>query len=152
MASSISNPAIPESSIAMTGESAKSLHGISAPMNFTSAATYIISEPPRPTPTCKPASLSLGNALSGSNLSDFLLGTGANFSQDGGIYYNYGGIEGSLFAQDNWRVNQSLTINFGIRWDPYFTYTDQKNRMPLLPARIAIATLSQRADGLDLRG
>ena len=71
-----------------------------------------------------------GNALSGSNLSDFLLGTGANFTQDGGIYYNYGGTEGDLFAQDNWRVSKSLTVNFGLRWEPYLTYTDQKNRMP----------------------
>ncbi len=71
-----------------------------------------------------------GNALSGSNLSDFLLGTGANFSQDGGIYYNYGSVEGSLYAQDNWRISQALTLNLGVRWDPYFAYTDTEDRMP----------------------
>ena len=70
-----------------------------------------------------------GSALSGSNLADFMLGAVTSFQQDAGVYYNYSGTEGSLFAQDNWRVNQKLTLNLGIRWDPYFPYTDAKNRI-----------------------
>ncbi len=70
------------------------------------------------------------SAVSGSNLSDFILGVGANFVQGGGIYYNYGHVEGDLYAQDNWHVNNALTLNLGIRWDPYFAYTDIKNRIP----------------------
>jgi len=71
-----------------------------------------------------------GSAVTGSNLADFILGEGANFTQSGGIFYNYGGLEGSLFAQDNWRVNQKLVVNAGVRWEPYFPYTDTLNRIP----------------------
>jgi len=73
---------------------------------------------------------SFGLAVTGSNLADFILGQGANFNQSGGIFYNYGGLEGSLFVQDNWRINQKLVVNAGIRWDPYFPYTDTLNRIP----------------------
>jgi len=70
------------------------------------------------------------NALSGSNLADFMLGQVSTYTQDAGVYYNYSGVEGSLFAQDNWRVNHKLTLNLGVRWDPYFPYTDSKDRIP----------------------
>ena len=71
-----------------------------------------------------------GSAVTGSNLADFVLGQGANFTQSSGIFYNYGGLEGSLFVQDNWRVNQKLVINAGLRWEPYFPYTDTLKRIP----------------------
>jgi hypothetical protein len=71
-----------------------------------------------------------GSAVTGSNLADFILGQGANFTQSGGIFYNYGGLEANLFAQDNWRVNQKLVVNAGFRWEPYFPYTDTLNRIP----------------------
>ena len=71
-----------------------------------------------------------GSAVTGSNLADFILGQGANFAQSGGLFYNYGGLEGSLFIQDNWRVNRKLVVNGGLRWEPYFPYTDTLNRIP----------------------
>src|SRR5579872_2211918 len=73
---------------------------------------------------------SFGLAVTGSNLADFVLGQGANFTQSSGIFYNYGGLEGSLFVQDNWRVSQKLVVNAGLRWEPYFPYTDTLNRIP----------------------
>jgi len=71
-----------------------------------------------------------GRGVTGYNLADFILGQGANFAQSGGLFYNYGGLEGSLFAQDNWRVNQKLVVNAGLRWEPYFPYTETLNRIP----------------------
>jgi len=73
---------------------------------------------------------SFGSAVTGYNLADFILGQGADFAQSGGLFYDYGGLEGSLFAQDNWRVNQKFVVNAGIRWDPYFPYTEKLNRIP----------------------
>jgi hypothetical protein len=68
-------------------------------------------------------------ALSGSNMSDFVLGQVQNFTQDGGIYLNFTGIKWSSFIQDNWRVNPRLTINMGLRWDPWFPYQDSEGRV-----------------------
>lgn len=70
-----------------------------------------------------------GGALSGSNLSDFLLGTASNFVQGGGEYKNLDGVLWSLYAQDNIRVSPKLKVEFGVRWDPYFPYTEEKGRV-----------------------
>ena len=70
-----------------------------------------------------------GNALSGSNISDFLLGTASNFTQGGGEYKNLDGVLWSLYAQDNIRVNSKLKVEAGLRWDPYFPYTEQRGRV-----------------------
>jgi Carboxypeptidase regulatory-like domain len=74
-------------------------------------------------------SFGFSNQLSGSNLADFMLGQASSFVQGGGQYQNYIGGLYSLFIQDNWRVNPKLTLNVGLRWDPYWPYTETKNRM-----------------------
>jgi hypothetical protein len=70
-----------------------------------------------------------GGALSGSNLSDFLLGAASNFTQGGGEYKNLDGVLWSLYAQDNIRVSSKLKVEVGLRWDPYFPYTEQRGRV-----------------------
>jgi hypothetical protein len=70
-----------------------------------------------------------GTALSGNNLSDFMLGDASTFLQGGGEFKNLVGTLWSMYAQDNWRVNQRLTLNLGLRWDPYFPYTEEKGRV-----------------------
>jgi hypothetical protein len=69
------------------------------------------------------------NNLSGDNMADFMLGRAYNFIQDGGIYLNYTGIKWSAFVQDNWRASRRLTINVGLRWDPWFPYKDSQGRV-----------------------
>jgi hypothetical protein len=69
------------------------------------------------------------NALSGTNLSDFVLGQAYNFTQDGGIYMNLTGVKWSAFVQDNWRATKRLTINAGLRWDPFIPYQDSEGRL-----------------------
>jgi outer membrane receptor protein involved in Fe transport len=59
----------------------------------------------------------------GLGLADFLLGRPNGFSL-GSItrsymHYNYIGS----YVQDTWRVNPRVTLNAGIRWDPYFPPT-----------------------------
>jgi hypothetical protein len=69
------------------------------------------------------------NNLSGSNQADFLLGQVSQFIQAGGLYLNFTGIKWSAFVQDNWRVSRRLTINLGLRWDPWFPYQDSQGRV-----------------------
>ena len=68
--------------------------------------------------------------LSGSNLVDFMLGQVSQFTQGAGQYQNLAGAQWSLFAQDNWKVNRTLVLQLGIRWDPYWPYTETRNRVP----------------------
>lgn len=70
-----------------------------------------------------------GNAFSGSNLADFLTGQASTFLQGGGEFKNLGGTLWSLFVQDNFRVNSKLRIEMGLRWDPFFPFTEEKGRV-----------------------
>lgn len=69
------------------------------------------------------------NQISGSNLSDFMLGYASNFTQGGGEFKNLEGVLWSLYAQDNIRVTPKLKIELGLRWDPYFPYTELRGRI-----------------------
>lgn len=71
-----------------------------------------------------------GGLLSGNNLADFFLGGASRFLQGAGEFKNLEGVLWSLYYQDNWRVTPKLVINYGLRWDPYFPYTEQKGRVP----------------------
>jgi len=70
-----------------------------------------------------------GNQLSGSNLTDFILGHASEFLQGGGEFKDMHGVLYSLYAQDNWRVTQKFSLNLGLRWDPFFPYTEEKGRV-----------------------
>ncbi len=74
-------------------------------------------------------SFSFGGSLSGDNIADFVLGQATTFSQSGGIYYDFTQNRYSTFAQDNWRVQPRLTVQMGVRWDPFLPYYESKGRI-----------------------
>ena len=56
-------------------------------------------------------------------LADFMLGrmSGVGFSQ-GTIYGFYSRqYYASLYVQDSWKVSRRLTLNYGVRWEPYLS-------------------------------
>ena len=67
--------------------------------------------------------------FTGDGLADFVLGDASGFGQGGGEYKNLKGTKWGFYFQDNWRVNQRLTLNMGLRWDPYFPFYDRLGRV-----------------------
>jgi len=72
---------------------------------------------------------SFNGQLSGDGLADFILGRASQFTQGGGEFKDLRGNRWSLFAQDNWKVNPRLTLNLGLRWDPWVPYRDILGRV-----------------------
>lgn len=67
--------------------------------------------------------------FTGDALADFILGKFYNLEQGVGEYKNTRFNILSLFAQDSIRVSPRLTVDLGLRWDPFFPYTDLNNKL-----------------------
>lgn len=67
--------------------------------------------------------------ITGLGLADYMLGQSSAFRQGGGEFKDLLGTKWGFFVQDNWRVSQSLTLNLGVRWDPYLPYYDRQGRV-----------------------
>jgi outer membrane receptor protein involved in Fe transport len=67
--------------------------------------------------------------FTGDALADFMLGKFQSFEQGVGEYKGTRTHSIATFIQDTFRVNPKLTLNLGLRWEPFFPYTDANNRM-----------------------
>lgn len=69
-----------------------------------------------------------GSGSSGDALVDFLLGDLGTFTQANNEQENWRQNYFGLYVQDNYRIRSNLTLNAGVRWDPYFPAQDRYHR------------------------
>ncbi|MBV8841863.1 MAG: carboxypeptidase regulatory-like domain-containing protein [Bryobacterales bacterium] len=65
--------------------------------------------------------VTFNGTVTGLALADFLTGNAVSFSQGTryGMYlYQY---YASLYAQDSWKISRRLSLNYGVRWEPYLS-------------------------------
>ncbi|MCX6633845.1 MAG: TonB-dependent receptor [Acidobacteria bacterium] len=67
--------------------------------------------------------------FTGDALADFFVGKFATFVQGIGEYRNTRFNIVALYADDAWKVNRRLTLNLGLRWDPFFPYTEELGKL-----------------------
>ena len=65
------------------------------------------------------------NANGGLNMADWVLGLPSAFSQGGSQINDQVLHSVGAYVADVWRVNNRLTLNYGLRWEPYFAAVDQ---------------------------
>jgi len=63
--------------------------------------------------------MTVNGQITGIPLADFLLGAASAWSQGSAAVYYYRQHYIGLYAQDVWKVNPKLTVNYGVRWEPY---------------------------------
>ncbi len=65
----------------------------------------------------------------GNSLEDLLTGVGFSYSRSNDLIKpGYRAWENSAYAQDDWRVTRSLTLNLGVRYDVFTAFTEAHNR------------------------
>ncbi len=70
-------------------------------------------------------SIDFSGRATGDGFADFLTGRVARFRQSGGKAKDMRGFEMSLYVQDKFNVARDFSLNVGLRWDPWWPYTDE---------------------------
>jgi hypothetical protein len=68
--------------------------------------------------------LTFTGTATGNGLADLLTGRAATFTQTAGKAKFTRGQQVNAYIQDQWRVTNRLTLNLGLRWDPFIPWTD----------------------------
>jgi hypothetical protein len=68
-----------------------------------------------------------GDAFGGNPVADFLLGMPTTVAKGGAAAWRQRSSEFSLFAQDDWRVNNELTLNLGLRYENHTPWVEKDN-------------------------
>ncbi len=67
--------------------------------------------------------------IAGSGLASYLLGAGPSAGGENAVLMALSAKYLAFYNQSDWRVNNSLTVNLGLRWDLQPSPTERYNRL-----------------------
>jgi len=70
--------------------------------------------------------MTFNGSSTGLGMGDFMLGNATTWAQGNvqNVLYDRQNYIG-LYAQDSWKATRRLTVNYGIRWEPFFSFTNK---------------------------
>ncbi|HEX7159340.1 MAG TPA: carboxypeptidase-like regulatory domain-containing protein, partial [Edaphobacter sp.] len=87
----------------------------------------------------------LKKTAAGDSLASFLFGYMNEFQQASGQFLNLRGHFYGFYGQDSWKVSRNFTLNYGLRYEPFFPWHEKEGRMGgFNPALWASNTHSQK--------
>jgi hypothetical protein len=117
--------ALPTKTPTWTFQAADDLSIVRGQHQFGFGADYIHNRYDSQSYLAASGNITFTGQTTGLGLADFMLGRAAAFSAGtlSGVVVRSHYI--GLYAQDNWRMSPNLTLNLGLRWDPYMpVYSD----------------------------
>ena len=76
-----------------------------------------------------PGTFSFNGSATGLPLADFLLGSVFEFRQSTPFTLDIKQKYFGLYAQDTWRLSPNMTMNYGVRWEPWFPQQHQQSQI-----------------------
>ncbi len=77
----------------------------------------------------QPGTFYFATATTGDANASFLLGYLASFTQASGQFINNRNKFYGFYGQDSWKVTRRLTLNYGLRYEPFFPWHEKFNRI-----------------------
>lgn len=75
------------------------------------------------------------NKNAGDGAASFLLGAISSFTQGAGTYTALRNTFLGFYGQDNWKVNRRLSLNYGVRYEPYLPWKERDGRVEQFDAQ-----------------
>jgi len=94
-------------------------HQISFGVNFTDVRAFAVNDL-----NTNGAFTFSGQGGTGSAMADFIYGRPVTFTQLAPIDSSQRQVIFGLYLQDTWKLNRRLTVNAGVRWDPFLSHVD----------------------------
>ncbi len=77
----------------------------------------------------QPGQFNFNGNITGDPVASFLFGFLYQFNQASGQFFNTRGKFQGAYVQDSWKLNRRLTVDYGIRYEPFIPWHEMQGRM-----------------------